>query len=281
MKYRQNCVIVVPVYRETPDELERLSLKQLDKVINNDHDIVFVRPKNGIDIKSYFDLITKTEVTSIAFDDKYFKNTMTYSQLCLSYEFYKCFERYNYMMIYQTDCWIFKNEIDKFCDMGYDYIGPPIYSKYSFWPSFKIGSRPMVGNGGLSLRKISKMLQITDPNGYIYNKFGKEQYEKFDVEDVVICDLFAHMIYMNIPDYKVAEKFGFDFFPENKNAEELIKSTNPMACHRVFMLFNAWKTFIPEINDNHISELCQIEYNKWKESFSKKVGISYEDTIQQ
>ena len=36
------CVIVVPVYNEVPNELEQLSLKQLDTIINDDTEICLV-----------------------------------------------------------------------------------------------------------------------------------------------------------------------------------------------------------------------------------------------
>ena len=38
------CVIVVPVYNEVPNELEQLSLKQLDTIINDDTEICLVGP---------------------------------------------------------------------------------------------------------------------------------------------------------------------------------------------------------------------------------------------
>lgn len=268
----KKCIIIVPVYREVPNELEQLSLKQLNTVIQNDNDICLVHP-DWVNIDEYKSLLPDCIVSDKEYDNKYFKDTMTYSQLCLSYDFYNDYSDYEYMFVYQTDCWIFKNELEKFCDMKYDYIGPPIYSKYSLWPSFKTGNRPLVGNGGLSLRRIEKMKELTNPEGYIYNKVGKENYEKFNVEDVVICDVFSHLVYMNIPGYKLAETFGFDFFPENTNVNELIKQRQPMAAHRVFMLIAAWKNFIPEMSDEHIADLCKIEYEKWHEDFKRKMGI--------
>ena len=46
------CVIVVPVYNEVPNELEKLSLKQLNNIIEDDIEICLVGP-NRINFSSY------------------------------------------------------------------------------------------------------------------------------------------------------------------------------------------------------------------------------------
>lgn len=250
----QQCIIVVPIYKENPDELEQLSLKQLDKIINNTFDICFIHP-SSVDLELYNKLFISSEVLSKQFDDSYFTSLQSYSKLCLEYNLYSEFSDYEYMLMYQPDCWIFRNEIEKFCNMNYDYIGAPIYSKMSNWPSLLIGSHPVVGNGGLSLRKISKMMDITNPDGYIHKKYENE-WNNIAYEDMFICDFVAHDIYMNIPDYKLAETFSIDFLPAKKD------NINPMAVHRVFVCYDFWKNMINELNDEHIQELCKIEINK-------------------
>ena len=254
------CVIVVPVYNEVPNELEKLSLKQLDIIVKDDIEICLVGP-NRINFSSYVELFNNNKPKHANFDDKYFESNKSYSQLCLSYDFYKRFDDYEYMLIYQTDCWIFRNEIKKFCEMGYDYIGGPIYSPGSRWPGFKNSMRPVVGNGGLSLRKISMMLKLTDPNGYLYNKY-KDEWNSVDYEDMFICDVLAHDIYINIPDYRIAEQFSIDTLPRHMN------KLNPMGVHRVFALYQYWNKRIDELNDDHIAELCSAEYENFKKTYS-------------
>lgn len=254
------CVIVVPVYNEVPNELEKLSLKQLDIIVKDDIEICLVGP-NRINFSSYVELFNNNKPKHANFDDKYFESNKSYSQLCLSYDFYKRFDDYEYMLIYQTDCWIFRNEIKKFCEMGYDYIGGPIYSPGSRWPGFKNSMRPVVGNGGLSLRKISMMLKLTDPNGYLYNKY-KDEWNSVDYEDMFICDVLAHDIYINIPDYRIAEQFSIDTLPRHMN------KLNPMGVHRVFALYQYWNKRIDELNDEHIAELCSAEYENFKKMYS-------------
>ena len=259
MNYKK-CIIVIPTHKFEPDELEQLSLKQLDKVIKGDIDICIVRPKN-INIDAYNKLFKNSKPSTIILDDKYFTSFLGYNQMCLDYDFYKPFEDYEYMLIYQTDCWIFRNEINKFCEMGYDYIGGPIYSPGSHWPGFKNSMRPVVGNGGLSLRKISMMLKLTDPNGYLYNKY-KDEWNSVEYEDMFICDVLAHDIHINIPDYRIAEQFSIDTLPIHMNR------LNPMAAHRVFALYQYWNKRIEKLNDAHIAELCSAEYENFRKMYS-------------
>lgn len=255
------CVIVVPVYKDVPDELEQLSLKQLNMIIDNELDIVFIAPST-INNNEYIKLFDKSDVNLINFSDEYFKSNKTYSQLCLSYDFYKTFNKYEYMLLYQTDCWLFENDIIKWCDMGYDYIGAPIYSPGSRWPNFRTTMRPIVGNGGLSLRKISKMMNITDRTGYIYKKHESE-WSTVEYEDMFICDVIAHDIYMRIPDYKIAEQFSIDALPLNIRQLKI-----PMSVHRVFAFYEWWKNSIPELIDEHILELCKNELERFKKMYN-------------
>lgn len=60
----------------------------------------------------------------------------------LSAEFYERFLAWDYILLCQTDAFVFRDELADWCARGYDYIGAPwplrpIYSN----PLYKIGSR--------------------------------------------------------------------------------------------------------------------------------------------
>src|SRR5712664_638129 len=59
------------------------------------------------------------------FDDKYFKNSDTYSELLLSKEFYQTFSEYQYILIYQLDALVFSDQLLEWCQTGLDYVGAP------------------------------------------------------------------------------------------------------------------------------------------------------------
>jgi hypothetical protein len=152
-----NCIIV-PIYKDfqflTKNEL--LSLHQLLHVLGR-HDLFLVTSKN-INTSIYLDLAKKHNVSANVeiFRRNSFSNIDGYNKLMTSFNFYKSFEKYSFMLIYQLDAYVFKDELDYWCKQGYDYIGAP-------WTGFKnYKNKPLlgVGNGGFSLRNVRKSLQL-------------------------------------------------------------------------------------------------------------------------
>lgn len=151
-------IIVIPVYQSAMSCDEMQSLKQCLTILAQ-YDIALVCPKS-MDTSQYDAVFTQYGVHPIItrFDDEYFTSLNSYSQLCLSADFYKRFEKYNYMLIYQLDCWVFYDTLQYWCDMGYDYVGAPWAPK--LLAQWGLEKHP-VGNGGLSLRKIDTMIKLT------------------------------------------------------------------------------------------------------------------------
>ena len=148
-------VIVVPVHKPQVNEDERQSLLRLRSVLGK-YDIRLVCPE-GMDVQEYSFLLGETWACE-RFDGQYFKDRMAYCRLVTSVDFYNRFSGYEYMLIYQTDCWVFEDALENWCDKGYDYIGAPFFVK---WFSDR---GIFVGNGGFSLRKINKMVEYLKVN---------------------------------------------------------------------------------------------------------------------
>jgi hypothetical protein len=103
-------------------------------------------------------------------------------------------EFYNYIptemfLVFQVDTVIIKENKNRIYDFfEYDYVGAP-------WISDKV-----VGNGGLSLRKKSKMLEIINaihPSTSLYNN-----------EDEYFCR--QQVIQLKVPDFEEAKKFSVE-----------------------------------------------------------------------
>ena len=78
--------IVIPIYKEELDCIDKISLKRLNTVINNKYDIYLVKPK-GLNTDEYYKLLDKSCVKEIEFKKSYFTSSASYSQLCLQYTF--------------------------------------------------------------------------------------------------------------------------------------------------------------------------------------------------
>jgi hypothetical protein len=89
------------------------------------------------------------------FPDRFFLSKHWYSRLLLTARFYRAFSRYEYLLIHQLDSLVFSDDLQSWCELGYDYIGGV----------HTIGDLPpQVGNGGFSLRKTSSFLKVLRSN---------------------------------------------------------------------------------------------------------------------
>ena len=108
--------VVIPVYKEELDDLEKISLAQVRKVLKN-YPIIFVAPEG-----KNFSYLEPGELL-VQFHPQHFQSVETYSELLLQPFFYEPFLVFDYMLIYQLDAFVFYDALEEFCRLGYDYIG--------------------------------------------------------------------------------------------------------------------------------------------------------------
>lgn len=161
---KQLVTIVVPIYKDTMSNPERISFEQCCKVLGG-YTISLLTPTD-LDVTAYRDLAAaypSVRIERVCFDKSHFENIQAYNRLMLSKAFYEAFRAYEYMLIYQLDAYVFRNELTHWCTQGYDYIGAPWFRK--IW-NFQSSSRLWVaGNGGFSLRRIEACLQVLNHKG--------------------------------------------------------------------------------------------------------------------
>ena len=115
---------------------------------------------------------------------------------------------YNYIptetfLVFQTDSIILKENRNKVYDfMRYDYVGAP-------WPhEWGILGKMSVGNGGLSLRKKSKMLKMLSLKDTI--KHSKSMYGKYTAEDQFFNGYYFPNEYISKPTFEQAKNFSIE-----------------------------------------------------------------------
>ena len=104
-------------------------------------------------------------------------------------------------LIFQTDSIILRENKDKIYDfIKYDYVGAP-------WPkTMDILGKMEVGNGGLSLRKKSKMVELLQ-----YKEKGIANdglYGKYVAEDQFFCGYYVPEVNVYKPTYIKAREFS-------------------------------------------------------------------------
>lgn len=255
-----NSVIIIPIYKETPSQFDITSLKQCFKILGR-HEVIIIAPES-LEISPYENIVGK-KLNIERFPNFFFKDISGYNSLMLEKTFYERFVEHEYMLIYQLDCYVFKDEFTFWCKQGYDYIGSPWldYQYYNlkkhqkafflikrnflslFFPyTFdKTQLTNRVGNGGFSLRKIKPFI-----DSLIHH--NPKEIQKFkDSNDSVALyneDVFWSFFAKNIkkPNYKKAIKFSID------NAVPIgVKLNNdemPFGCHGWIRNFHFWKNYI-------------------------------------
>ena len=154
---KKNC-IVVPIYKDffKLSNEEKISLVQLYKILST-HPIYFIGP-SSLDFKEYL-VHAKTMNVAVhvkEFENFYFNNIQGYNQLLLSEKFFKAFHQHEFLLIYQTDAFVFRDELNFWSSKGYDYIGAPWFLGFDKPdPTNQIIG---VGNGGFSLRNVKKSI---------------------------------------------------------------------------------------------------------------------------
>jgi len=228
-------VILVPIYKSELDENERYSLDYSLQELS-EREIKFIGPENlNLDYyqKNY------PRIPFVAFSRTNFESIAGYNRLLLDVNFYRYFSAYDFMLILQTDSIVLRDELDYWCSRPFDYIGAP-------WPDgvelfVNLGQfdgdrgrriRAMVGNGGLSLRRIQACAELLQefPEAIQYFTLSGSS------EDLFFSFMGQLSQYFILPNEMTASRFALELKPS------LYFSMNgalPMGTH-------AWMKYEPE-----------------------------------
>ncbi len=177
---KKDICVIIPIYNESINKYEEISINQCLTILK-DYKIFFIHPEKLS--TDYFNN-KFPNVKFKQFNNNFFKNIQGYNQLMFSSVFYNSFKEYEYMLIYQTDAYVFKDELLYWCQKGFDYIGGIWFENYSNNP-YKGSKIWEAGNGGFSIRKISSFRNFM--NSFIFKEF----YLKY------LCVLLFQKIYPN------------------------------------------------------------------------------------
>lgn len=242
---KSSVVIVIPIYTTRLNDKEHASLRQCFKILAG-YEKCFVKPRS-LDPKPLTDLYPADLV--VDFPDDFFKDIAAYNRLMMSPAFYEAFDKWDYMLIYQPDAWVFNDRLDDWCARGYDYIGAPWIPKpkygklyYRLFNGLKriycqlSGAADYsrlyyrVGNGGLSLRRnriFARIAREMKPQIEHYlNHPGVDFYN----EDIFwSLEVNRREEKLKIPGWREALQFSFDKNPAV--CYELNGHRLPFACH--------------------------------------------------
>lgn len=234
-------ITIIPIYR-LPNAVEAAALDHNLSVLGG-LPAVFLKPET-LDITPLLEQYPQVGERSVS--DEWLgtkRGIAGYNRMMMSAEFYDLFADYDYLFICHVDAWLFRNELARWCALGFDHVAAPWptrprytrfplkqYLKLKLWlkPKGKVLHCQMfgrIGNGGLSLRRVSAFRQACV-------KY-KDEAERFLAMNHALYneDLFWALVptELRLPTVAEALTFSFDLKPRlcyEQNARQL-----PMACH--------------------------------------------------
>ena len=259
--------VVIPIYTLKLSDVDWLALRQCFKVLGH-YDIAIIKPQS-LDLSPFPDLIGGNPQYRVeAFDDSYFAGREGYNRLMLSTDLYRRFLDSRYIFIHQSDVYVFRDELEQWCQRGYDYIGAPwlpaegdvsgwnlprraIYMLRQLMGKRKSSCHPInlkyrVGNGGCSLRHTSHLHDASVKLADALARAAANSSTSENFEDVVwsvrVNELSPGTL--RIAPYQEAALFSIESHPSM--AMRITGGQLPMATHAFARRRNRtfWKQYI-------------------------------------
>lgn len=262
MNKNKSVNIIIPLYSNILNGNQKLSLDRCFSVLSA-YQITAVVPEDldVVPIAQSYPLLKFEK-----FKSDFFKGREGYNKLMMSATFYQRFVDWDYILIYQSDAYVFFDNLQSWANRGYDYVGAPwlekpIYKSLLYrvvrYIDYKLHFyvdgyserhlvKGKVGNGGLSLRKVSSFLSFIESNRERVELYCQRcNFHRYH-EDVFWAlepkDIFVY------PNETEALGFSFDKYPSL--CYRLNNNTLPFGCHAFYHKRNIafWRRFIPKIN---------------------------------
>jgi hypothetical protein len=262
--------VVIPLYTLRLSEIELVSLKQCFQVLGS-HDIAIVKPYS-LDISPLKQLIEGNATFRVEeFDNHYFAGREGYNRLMLSTTLYERFLDSKYILIHQTDVYVFKDELEQWCQRGYDYIGAPwlpavgdvsgwnlpkraFYMARRALGKFKsqyqaINLKYLVGNGGCSLRHTKHFLDAATKLSDAFALAASDSSNHENFEDVVWSVRVNRLCPGTLSIAPCHEAVFFSMESHPTMAMRLTGGQLPMATHAFARRRNRsfWKQYIKDL----------------------------------
>lgn len=256
--------IIIPFYKDELLHNESVALQQCFKILGS-HTVIAIKPERLVlpPAATQYPFFKMT-----TFNNSFFEDVQGYNRLMLSAEFYDAFIDYEYVLIYQLDAFVFKDELLYWCSQGFDYIGAPWIEPYIFsnifetvksklqsyyyirfnvqvngLPSYK-QFKYKVGNGGFSLRRTKLFKSLCIEMSDKIAEYNKQENHLFNEDVFWSIEVNRKRKVLKIPNYKKALQFSFEFHP--KTALQINNNHLPFGCHAWDLKIEFWRPIFKE-----------------------------------
>ncbi|HEV7351231.1 DUF5672 family protein [Telluribacter sp.] len=231
--------VVIPIYKSDLSAAEKASLRQCLQVLSA-YPLIVVKPA-GLVLDSLQQEYPALQFRS--FEDQFFSSIVGYNELLVSLTFYKAFTDFEYILIYQLDAYVFRDELPHWCAKGYDNIGAPSLEPDELsqlpaeaqetYATVLTESHPVL-NGGLSLRRIPAIIRYLRIYNAFYTRWPGNEDKLFSLDARRLAPM---KFFIKLPSWQEALAFSFEKSPAASYA--LNNRQLPFGCH-------AWERYDPE-----------------------------------
>jgi hypothetical protein len=205
--------VVIPIHQEEPSALEKVSLQQTLRILHK-HPITFMT-KKGLNVSWYQDFCR--DHSSIHFERFSWEGFNEFGELMTSAQFYKRFRRYEYILICHLDAFVFRDDLEKWCEYGFDYIGSLIYNTH--WNGIRSRFHRLLGfttpdyyaNGGFALKRVEGFYNVTSKfRLYIgFYHWLRRVRSRLFLDDIFVVELFPNLYpKFKLPPKTLVQHFG-------------------------------------------------------------------------
>ncbi len=210
-----SCTVLIPVYQESLSLDEERNIRvSLANLEDQNCDIYWLAPEQIC--RNYYEQVFPGVHWSFH-PKQFFRSISDYSRLLLSDGFYEPYYESEHMLILQPDAVVLTRTLDNWLQTPYDYIGAPWPNGWEYGLPIRlrgkiqtITCRAFVGNGGLSLRRPRKIIQLL-------RNFPEARAAWCDAgnpEDLLISMLATLSPSMTIPTIGTASRFSLELEPD-------------------------------------------------------------------
>ncbi len=272
-RYEPTIVVLVFTHKASLDWYEEISMRQCEKVLGGRHPIRLVCPE-GLDVGAYLEIAPSVVPEFVP--PRFLASIEAYNRFKISSWLYRRFQEFDFILTYELDAFVFRDELLDWCREGWDYIGAPWFEGWQ--EATPDSSFIGVGNSGFSLRRTGPCLQISRAVEWVERFLPPRLYrsEKFrrlipsiplrnllkltGYTDQHEDDFWAGFVPKAYPDFKIAPFEKAKLFSLEANARHILNCAPkqiPFGCH-------AWHSCDPDF----WRPLIQAEGYLWPEKMA-------------
>jgi hypothetical protein len=154
--FQEPLVVVVIVHRPDPSPGEQASLLQLMAVLGH-RPILLLHPR-GLDLRAYRRLAPALRCRAVA--PRHLASYQAFARFKHSLGLYWSLRRYRFILFYELDAWIFRDDLDTWMASGYDNIGAPWFAGWYPQPGEPLRLQGDPTPSGLATQRRSHLVAL-------------------------------------------------------------------------------------------------------------------------